>query len=102
MPTNEFIKQNRGTVKNSDTGWDIRISREGETNTISHSGKERLSEYGLSGIQVLVKNAIFLDSEVHEHHSNNAKEDRITFDHKLYSVGKNTDGSYGLYPSLSA
>lgn len=97
IATNEARKANRGTVKNSDTGWDIRISREGETNTISHAGDMRLSEKGLSGIRELVENAVLLDSEVHEHHSNNSKNDLVAFDHKLYTIGKDTDGNVALY-----
>ena len=97
VATNEARKQNRGTVTNGDTGWDIRISREGETNTISHAGTEKLSEYGLAGIRGLVENAYLFDTEIHEHHSNNALNDYISFDHKLYALGKNVDGSIGLY-----
>ena len=97
VDSNEARKQNRGTVTNGDTGWNIRISREGETNTISHSGKGRLSEYGLSGIRELIQNACLFDSETHEHHSNNAINDFISFDHKLYSLGRSADGSVGLY-----
>jgi len=90
-------KKNRGIVKNQDTSWDFRISREGETNTISHAGSGRLSEYGLSGIKELIENAVFLDSEVHEHHSNNAVNDYITFNHKFYSLGEDNNGNIGLY-----
>lgn len=97
VATNEARKTQRGNVVNADTGWDIRISREGETNTISHSGDMRLSEYGLAGIRSLVENAVLLDSEVHEHHSNNATDDRIAFDHKLYALGIAENGSIGLY-----
>lgn len=95
--TNESRKKNRGVINNIDTKWNIRISREGETNTISHSGADRLSEYGLAGIQNLVKNAVLLNTEVHEHHKNNPINDLITFDHKLYALGRNTDGEIGLY-----
>lgn len=97
IPTNEARKANRGIVRNADTNWDIRISREGETNTISHSGQERLSEYGLAGIRGLIENAVLLDSEVHEHHSSNAQNDRIAFDHKLYAFGKDSEGNIALY-----
>lgn len=90
--TNEARKKNRGSFKNKDTEWVINVSREGETNTISHSGSERLSEYALSGIQQLIENAILLDSEVHEHHGNNTKNDAIAFDHKLYSIGQSETG----------
>ena len=95
--TNEARKANRGTVRNNDTGWDIRISRDGETNTISHAGGDKLSEYGLAGIRGLTENGVLLDSEVHEHHTNNAKNDMIAFDHKLYAVGRATNGTVGLY-----
>lgn len=95
--TNEARKANRGTVRNNDTGWDIRISRDGETNTISHAGGDKLSEYGLAGIRGLTENGVLLDSEVHEHHTNNAKNDMIAFDHKLYAVGRDTSGNVALY-----
>ena len=97
IPTNEARKTNRGIVRNADTNWDIRISREGETNTISHSGQERLSEYGLAGIRGLIENAVLLDSEVHEHHSSNAQNDLIAFDHKLYALGSDTNRNIALY-----
>lgn len=97
VATNEARKANRGNVINADTGWNIRISREGETNTISHAGDLRLSEYGLSGIRELIENAVLLDSEVHEHHSNNAKIDRIAFYHKLYALGLERNNNIALY-----
>ena len=97
VATNEARRQQRGIVANADTGWEIRISREGQENTISHAGGNRLSEYGLSGIQNLVRDAVLLDTEVHEHHSNNARNDLIAFDHKLYSLGRDTDGNVALY-----
>lgn len=96
IDSNEARKSNRGMVSNKDTGWDIKISREGETNTISHSGSDRLSEYGLAGIKQLIENAILLDCEVHEHHSNNNKIDRIAFDHKFYALG-NQNRQVALY-----
>ncbi len=97
VATNEARKAKRGIVRNNDTGWDIRISRDGESNTISHAGGDKLSEYGLAGIRGLTENGILLDSEVHEHHTNNAKNDMIAFDHKLYAVGRATNGTVGLY-----
>lgn len=90
--TNDARKQQRGAVTNDDTKWDIRISREGETNTISHSGAQRLSEFGLAGIKDLVSNAVLLDSEIHKHHNNNAKNDLIAFDHKFYALGQTSVG----------
>ncbi|MBQ4067566.1 MAG: hypothetical protein IJD22_07980, partial [Clostridia bacterium] len=103
IATNEARKKNRGTVYNSDTkfndeyGWAIQISREGETNTISHSGDEGLSEMGLAGIRELIENAILLDSEVHEHHRNNKPNEKIAFDHKFYALGETADDSISLY-----
>lgn len=97
VATNEARKANRGIVRNNDTGWDIRISRDGESNTISHAGEDKLSEYGLAGIRGLTENGVLLDSEVHEHHTNNAKNDMIAFDHKLYAVGRDTSGNVALY-----
>lgn len=93
----EFRKGLRGTFKNNDTEWDIRVSREGIGNTIAHSGSGRLSEFGLSGIKELVENAVLLDSEVHEHHSNNATNDAIAFDHKLYAIGRDINSAISLY-----
>lgn len=97
VATNAARREQRGTVKNNDTKWDIRISREGQTNTIAHSGEGRLSEYGLAGIRELVEKSVLLDTEVHEHHSNNAKEDRIAFNHKLYALGEDSAGTIALY-----
>ena len=97
IATNEARRQNRGTVTNTDTGWNIRISREGEGNTISHSGAGKLSEYGLAGIRELIANAYLFDTEIHEHHNNNAKDDRIAFNHKLYALGRNKNNILGLY-----
>jgi len=103
VASNEARKANRGMVRNLDTatinsrGWEIRISRNGETNTISHAGEQRLSEYGLSGIRELIESAVLFDSEVHKHHANNAPNEKISFDHKLYALGLSEDGTIGLY-----
>ena len=40
---------------------------------------------------------MLLDSEVHEHHANNKANDFIAFDHKLYALGKDSDGNIALY-----
>ena len=95
--TNEFRKSLRGTYDNADTGWSVAVSREGESNTISHAGSEKLSEFGLAGIKSLIENAVLLDTEVHEHHSNNAANELIAFDHRLYALGENEQGEIGLY-----
>ncbi|MBQ3146790.1 MAG: hypothetical protein IJB91_03585 [Oscillospiraceae bacterium] len=101
-----FLKQQRGSVINKDTkkstgdGWEIRISGDGERNTVAHSGGGGLSVDALTAIRELIENGILLDTEVHEHHSNNSKTpatDRIAFDHRLYSLGMNPDNSISLY-----
>lgn len=109
IATNEARRKMRGKVvcfdtqvdngdqDNKTSGWEINISREGETNTISHSGDAGLSEKALSGIRELIENAVLLDTEIHEHHSNNANDDNICFDHKLYALGVGLDGRIGLY-----
>lgn len=103
--SNEFRKSNRGNYLVKDTvidgknnsGWIIAVSRDGETNTISHSGNNKLSEYGLAGIRNLVENSILLDTEVHEHHRINKENEKIAFDHKFYAFGKSDNGEIALY-----
>ena len=102
----EFVKTQRGTITNKDTakddndGWQIRISSDGENNTRAHAGGAGLSVEALTAIKSLVENSILLDTEVHEHHSNNSKSeqtDRIAFDHKLYSLGMTEDNRVAVY-----
>lgn len=78
-------------------GWGIRISGHGFGNTTSHAGKNKLSVAGLTNIKGLVENAIWMDSEVHEHHGKNPDNDYIAFDHKLYALGKDDAGNVALY-----
>lgn len=87
----------RQNVVCQDTGWTVRISGHGERNTRAHAGGEYLSVRGLNNIVELIENAIFLDSEIHEHHDNNAPNEMISFDHKCYSLGKDNRGSIALY-----
>ena len=102
----KFVKTQRGTIANKDTakdgydGWQIRISSDGENNTKAHAGGAGLSVEALTAIKSLVENSILLDTEVHEHHSNNSKSeetDRIAFDHKLYSLGMTEDNRVAVY-----
>lgn len=81
--TNNNIK--RETIKNTDTGWDIRISRDGIKNTNRHSGSEKLSVRALQAIKPILENGILLDTESHEPHRTNSENDQIGFDHKLYT-----------------
>lgn len=102
----EFVKQQSGEIYNEDTkgnndnGWKIRISREGRENTISHSGGKRLSARALTAVRELVAKSVLLDTEVHVHHNNNSKTaqtDRIAFDHRLYALGRTSNGDINLY-----
>lgn len=103
IPTNDARKEQRGAYFCKDTKdkdgkmWEIGVSRNGETNTISHAGDNRLSEFGLANIGGLIENAILLDSEVHEHHSNNATNDLIAFNHKFYALGRSAIAGVALY-----
>ena len=77
--------------------WKVVISGHGERNTRGHSGEKKKSVAGLTNIKSLVENAVLFNTEVHEHHDNNAVNDYIAFDHKLYSLGVNKNGSVALY-----
>ena len=87
----------KDTVSKTSSGWKIRISGHGERNTRAHAGSEGKSIQGLTNIKGLIENAILLDTEVHEHHDNNAVNDYIAFDHKLYALGTQEDGRIALY-----
>lgn len=89
----EFVKQNNAKYE-SDSDKPVSFTpkpvdpillNEDGTPKVFYHGTS--AEYGLAGIRELVENAILLDTEVHEHHNNNANEDRIAFDHKLYAFG---------------
>ena len=90
-----------GPVTIKDTGWELKVYRNNFNNTKGHSGTKHLSEYGMANLKELLENAILLDTEVHEHHSNNAKselDDPVVFNHKLYAIGKRFNaGSPSLY-----
>ncbi len=93
----DVVKNQRGTIINNDTHWDIVIGRNGISNTKAHSGSEKKSVMGLAGIKSLLENAILLDTETHEHHSNNPENDNISFDHKFYALGVDEGGNTALY-----
>lgn len=77
--------------------WKITISEHGEGNTRAHSGKEKKSVKGLTNIKGLIENAVLLNTEVHEHHKNSPKIDRVAFNHKLYALGCDEKGNVALY-----
>lgn len=84
-------------IQNVTGFWKVRISGHGERNTRAHSGNQMKSVAELTNIKELMENSILLDSEVHEHHNNNAVNDYIAFDHKFYALGKNESNSIALY-----
>ena len=84
-------------ASNEHHSWYITVTGHGERNTKSHAANAMRSVKGLTNILGLVENGILLDSEVHEHHSNNATNDLIAFDHKIYSLGVNELGDLALY-----
>jgi hypothetical protein len=98
----KYIKDRRSEegIENPDTTWLVATTSQGERNTKSHAGTEGLSVKALTGISDLIKKAVLLDSEVHEHHNNNAKSaetDPVVFNHRLYALGRTTDGMINLY-----
>ena len=93
----EQVEKNRGDAVINDVGWTVAISGHGERNTNAHSGDEKRSLHGLTNIRDLLQNSILFDTELHEHHNNNAKNDLIAFDHKLYSLGIDKEGVVSLY-----
>ena len=96
IPKYKLFNQRQNVVCD-DTGWTIRISGHGERNTRAHAGGEYLSVKGLNNIVELIKNAVLFDTEIHEHHDNNAPNEMIAFDHKLYALGKDVNDSVALY-----
>ena len=72
----------RGVFKNKDTNWEINVSSVGIGDTISHSGKEKLSVLALNNIDIIIQNAILLDSEVST--QTGKKGANTIFMHKLY------------------
>lgn len=96
IPVKEIKKQQK-TVVCQDTGWEIRITGHGRRNTRAHAGQLFLSVKGLNNIYGLIENAIWLDTEIHQHHDNNAPNETVALDHKLYSLGKDQHGRIALY-----
>lgn len=90
------VNSQKGEVTNKDTDWNIRISRNGLTNTWHHAGKHKLSVNGLPNLKGLIENAVLLDTETHETHGIDSNN-RIAFDHKLYALGEDENGEIALY-----
>ena len=82
----------KGIFKNSDTGWNINVSAVGIRDTVSHSGKEKLSVLAMNNIDSIIKNAVLLDSEVSE--VRGQKGQNTLFMHKLYALNNIGDKTY--------
>ena len=92
-------KENRivkGNQHNLDTGWKIRISKNGLTNTGDHSRSGGKSIGYVTAINPLIENGVLLDTETHESHKQNPLNDFVSLDNKFYSIGHSSDGSYSL------
>ncbi len=76
MPTGTFI--------NKDSDWSIVAGTVGRNDTVSHSGREKISVKMLSEIQKIIENAVLLDTEVSEKNSSK-KHNETLFMHKLYA-----------------
>lgn len=83
--TNTEGKNPRGTFTNADTGWNITSSSVGYDETISHSGKDKLSLRAMQNIDKIIENSVLLDTEVSEH-GRGKKSVYTAFMHKFYSV----------------
>lgn len=75
----------RGTVKNADSSWDINVGSVGARDTISHSGREKISAKMLSEIHQIIENAVLLDTETSQM-SSNKKHNETAWMHKLYAL----------------
>ena len=83
----------RGTVKNTDSNWNINVGSLGAKDTISHSGREKISAKMLSEIDQIIENAVLLDTETSQRSSNNKHNDTAWM-HKLYAFVDYNDTPY--------
>ena len=74
----------RGKFLNADTNWDINVSAVGINDTVSRSGREKLSVMAMNNIDSIIKNAILFDSEVSKPSGKKGKN--TLFMHKLYAL----------------
>ena len=73
----------RGHFVNEDTGWNIGVSSVGINDTISHSGKEKLSVIAMNNLGDIIRNSVLLDSETSQ--TGGKKGSNTMFMHKLYA-----------------
>ena len=79
-----LASMHRGTVKNADSKWDINVGSVGARDTVSHSGREKISAKMLSEIQQIIENAVLLDTETSQR-SSNKNHSETAWMHKLYA-----------------
>ena len=77
-------KNPRGVFANKDTGWNINSSSVGYDETVSHSGKDKLSLIAMRSIDEIIENSILLDTEVSSY-GRGKKSIYTAFMHKFYS-----------------
>lgn len=77
-------KNPRGVFKNEDTGWNINSSSVGYDETVSHSGKDKLSLIAMRSIDEIINNAVLLDTEVSAP-GRGKKSIYTAFMHKFYA-----------------
>ncbi len=79
----------RGFFANSDTAWNIQVSRKGIEDTIRYAFKhnDNVSYNMLYNIKEIIKNGVLLDSVISEKNNPNKAHDTI-FMHKMYCVCK--------------
>ena len=85
----------RRNFNNSDTGWkNISVGRQGIDDTISHTGRYKVSEKTLSEIKLLIENSVLLDSEVTDTNTSKKKHPHSLLMHKLYSPVVQNEKNY--------
>lgn len=77
-------KNPRGIFVNNDTKWEISSSSVGYDETVSHSGKDKLSLLAMRNIDQIIENAILLDTEISEY-GRGKKSIYTAFMHKFYA-----------------
>lgn len=80
-------KNPRGTFTNKDTGWEIVSSSIGYDETISHSGKDKLSVLAMRNVDRIIENGVLFDTETSEY-GRGKKSIHTAFMHKFYSLIK--------------
>ena len=78
-------KNPRGTFVNDDTGWGISSSSVGYDETISHSGRDKVSVRVMRSIDEVIKHSVLLDSEISEY-GRGKKSSGTAFIHKFYAL----------------